>query len=115
MPEDVLLVEDDLIIALDVEETILRLGARTVRTASSVARALALIEERKPDFALLNISLGHETSLAIAERLTALEIPFGFLTGYGARATPLERFQDKPKLSKPYSTEALETLLRTRE
>ena len=45
-PEDVLIVEDDLIIALDFEETILDFGVKTVRTAASVARALKLIADR---------------------------------------------------------------------
>src|SRR5579872_5443937 len=81
LPGDVLVVEDDPIIALDFEDTILRFGVRTVRTAGSVARALQLIEERAPDFALLDIGLVHEKSFAIAERLEALGIPFAFVTG----------------------------------
>jgi len=111
-PGDVLIVEDDLLIALDVEETILRLGVKTSRTAASVSQALEMIADRKPDFALLNVSLGHETSLAVADRLDALKVSFGFLTGYGARAAPLPRFRDKPKLSKPYSTDTLAAMLR---
>ena len=52
MPGDVLIVEDDPIIALGIEDTILGFGVKTVRTVGSVARALAMIEERAPDFAL---------------------------------------------------------------
>ena len=40
LPNDVLIVEDDPIIALDFEDTILGFGVKTVRTAASVARAL---------------------------------------------------------------------------
>ncbi len=111
-PGDVLIVEDDLIIALDLEETILRLGVQTSRTATSVAEAIELIATRKPDFALLDIGLRDETSLAIADRLDALGVPFAFLTGYGARATPLPRFGDRPKIEKPFSGAALTVLLR---
>ena len=50
VPGDVLIVEDDPIIALDFEDTVLRLGVKTVRAASSVSRALQLIEECAPDF-----------------------------------------------------------------
>ena len=39
LPEDVLIVEDDPIIALDLEDTILALGVKTVRTAGTVVRA----------------------------------------------------------------------------
>ena len=45
MPGDVLVVEDDPIISLYFEDTILGFGARTVRTAANVARALELIAE----------------------------------------------------------------------
>jgi PleD family two-component response regulator len=69
MPNDVLIVEDDPIIALDFEDTILGSGVKTVRTAGSVARALAMIDERPPDFALLDVGLIREKSFAVAERL----------------------------------------------
>ena len=59
---------------------------KTVRTAGNVSRALQLIAERVPDFALLDIGLVKEKSFAIAERLEALGIPFAFISGYGADA-----------------------------
>ena len=111
MPNDVLVVEDDPIIALDFEDTILGFGVKTVRTAGSVARALALISERTPDFALLDVGLIREKSFAVAERLEALKIPYAFVTGYGADARLPAAFTGKPRLPKPYSTEALKTLL----
>ncbi len=111
-PADVLIVEDNMIIALDLEETILHLGVKTSRAAANVAEALELIEQRVPDFALLDIGLRDETSLPIADRLDAAGVPFAFLTGYGARATPLPRFADRPKIEKPYSRESLADALR---
>ena len=47
------IVEDDPMIALDFEDMLFGFGAKTVRTAPSVARALALIADRAPEFALL--------------------------------------------------------------
>jgi CheY-like chemotaxis protein len=114
MPNDVLIVEDDAIIALDFEDTILGFGVKTVRTAANVAKALDLIADRAPDFALLDIGLVREKSFAIAERLDALKIPFVFVTGYGADARLPAAFVDKPRLPKPYSTEALQAALRRR-
>ena len=111
MPNDVLIVEDDPIIALDFEDTLLGFGVKTVRTAQSVARALALIDQQPPDFALL-VGLIREKSFAVAERLDALKIPFAFVSGYGADARLPAAFADKPRLPKPYSTEALLALLR---
>ena len=114
LPDDVLIVEDDAIIALDFEDTILGFGVKMVRTAASVARALEMIVDRAPDFALLDVGLVHEKSFAIAERLDALKIPFVFVTGYGARSTFPAAFAHKPTLPKPYSTDALKALLRRR-
>jgi CheY-like chemotaxis protein len=114
LPDDVLIVEDDPIIALDFEDTVLGLGVKTVRSAGSVARALQLIAERAPDFALLDVGLVREKSFAIAERLDALKIPFAFVTGYGADIKLPEVFADRPRLAKPYSTPALQAALRTR-
>ena len=112
LPRDILIVEDDPIIALDFEDTILGFGVTTVRTASSVARALDMISERAPDFALLDVSLIREKSFAIAERLDALKIPYIFVTGYGADASIPAAFSDKPRLPKPCSSAALQTALR---
>jgi CheY-like chemotaxis protein len=111
MPNDVLVVEDDPIIALDCEDTLLGFGVKTVRTAGSVAKALVMIDERPPDFALLDVSLNREKSFAIAERLDALNIPYAFVTGYGVDARLPAAFTGKPRLPKPYSTDALRALL----
>jgi len=111
MPGDVLIVEDDPIIALDFEDTLLGFGVKTVRTAGSVAKALLMIEQRPPDFALLDVSLIREKSFAVAERLDSLKIPYAFVTGYGADARLPAAFNGKPRLMKPSSTEALQALL----
>src|SRR2546423_8376010 len=85
-PADVLIVEDDPIIAIDFEDRLLGFGVTHVRSAGSVAQALAAIAARPPDFALLDVELSREKSFAVAERLAALKIPFVFITGYGAEA-----------------------------
>ena len=114
IPEDVLIVEDDPIIALDFEDTVLGFGVKAVRTAGSVARALELIADRTPDFALLDVGLVREKSFAVAERLDALKIPFVFVTGYGGHRGFPAAFADKPTLPKPYSSAALYAALKRR-
>jgi CheY-like chemotaxis protein len=111
MPDDVLIVEDDPIIALDFEDTILGFGVKMVRTAGSVTRALEIIADRAPDFALLDIGLVREKSFAIAERLNAMEIPFAFVTGYGADIRLPAAFAQKPRLPKPCAADALASVL----
>ena len=107
LPNDVLIVEDDPIIALDFEDTILGFGVMVVRTAGNVAKAIEMIADRAPQFALLDIGLVHEKSFAIAERLDALKIPFVFVTGYGPTMAFPAAFADRPTLAKPYSADAL--------
>ena len=113
VPGDVLIVEDDPIIALDFEDTVLRLGVKTVRTASSVSRALQLIDERAPDFVLLDIGLVREKSFAVAERLEALGIPFAFVTGYSTDVALPATLAKKPRLPNPSVRDALEPVLRS--
>ena len=114
IPADVLIVEDDPIIAIDFEDRLLGFGVRSVRTAGSVAQALQAIARRAPDFALLDVELIREKSFAIAERLAALEIPFVFVTGYGAETGIPAQFAARPRLQKPCSSDALEAALQTR-
>jgi CheY-like chemotaxis protein len=110
-PDDVLIVEDDPVIALDFEETIQGFGVKTVRTAGSVARALGMIADRAPDFALLDVGLVREKSFAVAAQLDALRIPFVFVTGYSADVRLPAEFADRPRLPKPFSTDALRAIL----
>lgn len=111
VPNDVLVVEDNMIIALDAEEMLKTLGVASVRMARGVADALALIDERAPDFALLDVNLGDETSFEIAERLATLKLPFAFTSGYGEMSVFPEAFAHVRSVRKPYSAETLHPLL----
>ena len=113
-PTDVLIVEDDPIIAIDFEDRLLGFGVTDVRTVGSVSQALSAIAKRAPDFALLDVELVRETSFAVAEQLVALGIPFVFVTGYGAEARIPPEFARQPRLQKPCSSDALEAALKLR-
>ncbi|MGY2736309.1 two-component sensor histidine kinase/CheY-like chemotaxis protein [Sphingomonas sp. UYP23] len=102
---DVLLVEDSLIIALDAEDIVTRLGAETVTTAATVDGALDAIEQSKPAVAMLDINLGDRNSFAIADRLLALGVPFLFATGYGEQAKLPADHRDRMVVQKPYTLE----------
>jgi CheY-like chemotaxis protein len=103
----VLLIEDSLIIALDAEDALRRLGAKSVVTESTVPGAIAAIELDKPDLAVLDVNLGDTTSFAIADRLESLGVPFLFATGYGEQTRLPERLMSKPVLQKPYTLNML--------
>ncbi|RZL84824.1 MAG: GAF domain-containing protein [Sphingomonas sp.] len=106
-----LLVEDNIIIALEAEQLLIDLGAESVRVASSVEEALRLLDEETLSFALLDINLGTETSWPIARRLRDLGVPFIFASGYGdAIDFPIEHRQ-VPVATKPYSKASISALL----
>src|SRR6202163_570764 len=112
--DDVLIEAADPINGIDFEDAILGFGVKTIRTAGGVAKALEMIADRAPDFALLDVGLVHEKSFAIAERLDAMKIPFVFVTGYGADVRLPAAFAQRPRLPKPYSTDALQAVLKRR-
>ena len=107
----VLIVEDNLIIAMGAEVILLELGARHVETAASVNHALKAIERALPSFALLDINLGAESSLPVGYRLKELGVPFMFVTGYGERAPLPAELSDAPIVQKPYTRELIEKAL----
>ena len=98
----VLLVEDSMIIALDAEDVIKGLGARVVVTATGVDRALRLLEGAPFDLGLLDVNLGVENSVAVADALASRKVPFLFATGYGDGTIFLKDHSQVPVIKKPY-------------
>lgn len=105
-----LLVEDSLIIALDAEDILGRLGAE-VMTASAVESALDLIDVNQPTIAVLDINLGDQTSFTVADRLRQLNVPFVFATGYGEQAVLPEDHKSRTVIQKPYTIEGIARVL----
>lgn len=112
LPNDVLVVEDNMIIALDAESALKRAGIGTVRVAGSVEHALRLIAEKAPEFALLDINLGQETSFAIAEHLAEIGVRFAFTTGYGEDIAFPPKMLGVTRIRKPYTAESLVAAMR---
>jgi light-regulated signal transduction histidine kinase (bacteriophytochrome) len=98
----VLLVEDNMIIAMDGEDVLRDLGA-DVTTAASIARAREAIQHHPIDLAVLDFNLGAETSMPVADLLAERGIPFLFATGYGDGLELPERFAGVTLVKKPYS------------
>ncbi|MEO8618419.1 MAG: HWE histidine kinase domain-containing protein, partial [Sphingomicrobium sp.] len=103
----ILLVEDSLIIALDAEDILKRLGCDQVWTEGTVAGAVATIETSQPTMAILDINLGDSTSFAIADRLDDLGIRFLFATGYGEQSQLPPRHMSRIVIQKPYTLETM--------
>lgn len=110
-PGRVLVVEDSIIIALDTEENLRRLGVGDVQLESSVAGALAAIADQAPDFAIIDFNLGGESSEPIAAALRAAGVRFVLATGYAEGAASFERLGAEAVLKKPYGMTEIEGLL----
>lgn len=95
----ILLVEDEPIIALDLAQTLTDAGARVIGPAHNVAAALVLIDRSPPDVGVLDWRLERETSAPIAERLSALSVPFLFHTS--SRGQPELAHPDAAIIDKP--------------
>lgn len=102
-----LIVEDNIIIAMAAEDLLSELGFPRCTIAANNLEAQRAIEDQDIGFAMLDISLGEETSEPIACLLKDRAIPFVFATGYGESPFDMGRFGDVPMLSKPYSEDEL--------
>ena len=108
---DVLVVEDNIIIAMDAEDFMQSLGAASVSMASNAASAIEAITETAFSFALLDVNLGSETSEPIAMLLAEKGVPFAFATGYGDATDVTKRFPEAPVIQKPYALPSIESAL----
>ena len=101
-----LIVEDESLIALNLVDTLERLGAADARLASTEEDSLALLEQHPFDCALLDANLHGRPVENIAAALTRRKIPFVFVTGYGRAGLPAA-FRQAPVLAKPINDDEL--------
>ncbi|MBM2576036.1 GAF domain-containing protein [Jannaschia sp. Os4] len=96
-----LVVEDNMIIALDTSDMLEDMGA-TVRMAGTVAEAMAVLEADAIGLAVLDVNLGDTNSLPVAEALAERGVPFVLVTGYGDGEITAA-YPPAPVLRKPYA------------
>lgn len=108
---NVLLLEDNLIVALEAEDILRSLGAKSIVAVSTTAAAVKIRETTAIDFAMLDINLGFENSLGFAASLRASKIPFLFASGYGEQRKAGDSLLAELTVSKPYDREALQSAI----
>jgi DNA-binding response OmpR family regulator len=96
----VLVVEDEAVIATEVEHGLKAAGCLVVGPAASMDGALSLLDRQQVDAALLDINLNGELVFPVADLLVARQVPFVFLTGYDERIIP-GRFRSRSVCRKP--------------
>lgn len=81
----VLVVEDEVIVAMLIEDMLVGLGHDVVAISTHLDEALHLARTSDADFAVLDINLNGQQSFPVADALRARGIPFVFATGYGEK------------------------------
>jgi len=105
----VLVVEDEVLLAMMLEDVFSDAGAHVVGPAATVEQAIALIASEVIDVALLDVCLRDQRSDPVAETLRQRGVPYVLATGYnnphGAELA------SAPTLRKPYQFEQVEAAL----
>ena len=108
----VLLVEDELLIASSMEIILEMHGYRMLGPVATVAGAVALLENTRPDMALLDYRLAHTTTELLLPILAQQRVPVCVLSGYGRQQLPAA-YGECALLEKPFRAATLLAALQT--
>jgi CheY-like chemotaxis protein len=97
----ILVVEDEMLVALVLQDMLADLGCVVIGPAASVDEALALIETHILDATVLDVNLAGQMSYPVADALLARQAPFVFSTGYSSNRLQ-DGYRTFPALQKPY-------------
>lgn len=106
----ILIVEDDMMLAMLLEDQLADLGHRTIK-AARVTTAVSIAVSAAIDAAILDVNVAGDPVYPVAEALRARGIPFAFATGYGNGGLKAE-FRDSPTLNKPYAADELQRIVK---
>jgi DNA-binding response OmpR family regulator len=102
----ILIVEDEIIVALDLADKITADGAKAVEPVSTVSAALDVIANTELDGVILDVKLRGEMAFPVADVLAGRHIPFVFMTALDAGDIP-SRHANVRCVQKPVSTEVI--------
>ena len=108
----VLVVEDDPLLAMDLEATLAEAGAVVVDLCRTLDQALARAGADDFAIAVLDFSLGAETASPVARRLVNRGVPFVLYTGKPRNEPNLAEWSDRLIIEKPASARALVSAVR---
>lgn len=99
---EVLVVEDDYLLAKDIEQALREAGANVLGPVGYEDQALGLVANGAPTCALVDINLGDGARFRVSEALQDAGVSFAFVTGYDDAVIPA-RFNTVERLLKPVS------------
>jgi two-component SAPR family response regulator len=107
----ILVVEDETLIAMDIEAALDALGCEVVGPTGKLETALQLARGEELDAAILDVTIRGGKVFQVADQLLARGIPFVLASGYGDWALP-EHLRNQPRLIKPFTSAELEEKIR---
>jgi PAS domain S-box-containing protein len=105
----VLLVEDEILVAMMMRDILTELGFVVVGPFSRLSEAMVAAVHEDIDAGIIDINLGGEFVYPVADVLAARKIPFVFVTGYGVESID-GRFAYVPIVKKPVQRQALQNI-----
>jgi DNA-binding response OmpR family regulator len=108
----ILVVEDDLAIAVLIEEALQDIGCIVVGPVGKLDAALRLASEEALDAAILDITIRGGKVFPVIQRLQVRGVPFALASGYGDWALP-EALRNQPRLVKPFTAGELKAQVRS--
>ncbi|MGW9330412.1 response regulator [Bosea sp. NPDC055594] len=110
---DVLIIEDEPIIALDIETMVEELGHRVTGVARTHREAIALVAKKRPGLVLADIQLADGSSGldAVNEILGSIDVPVIFITAYPERLLTGDRPEPAFLITKPFQPEAVKAAI----
>jgi CheY-like chemotaxis protein len=110
---DILIIEDEAVIALDLENLVENLGHRSIGVARTRSEAIAMARTRRPGLILADIQLADGSSGldAVNDMLNSFEVPVIFVTAYPERFLSGERPEPAFLVSKPYRQSTVSALV----
>ena len=103
----ILIVEDEFLLAMELEALLEQRGCMVLGPVSSVRHALALLDGGQPELALLDVNLKGERATPVAAALQARGVPFVLITGYSGPQLSEPELRDAPRIDKPVNCRAL--------
>jgi len=110
---DVLIIEDEPIIALDIETMVEELGHTVTGVARTQREAIALVAKKRPGLVLADIQLADGSSGldAVNEILSTIDVPVIFITAYPERLLTGDRPEPAFLITKPFQPEAVKAAI----
>jgi DNA-directed RNA polymerase specialized sigma24 family protein len=110
---DILIIEDEPLIAMDIEQMVESLGHRVVGTARTHAEATAMFKNSRARMILADIQLADGSSGidAVNEILTAASVPVIFITAFPERLLTGERPEPAFLVTKPFNPDMVKALI----